>query len=499
MWLLHGARDRLEVQHVLPGGRRATWRGPALLVACSVVVALLALALLPHPDGIRPQGPTVAGDGTGASSRGAGPSERSHLNYLSGQMDLNSRGEMATTELVEVPADSPQLWGAALLDLYTGTAWRVSGLTAGADVFRDLPGDPVPAGSDRTDGVRPRDTGIVLPLLAPGQPVGVSIDDTLTQALGSMIVPGTPGRAYVMRSRRTLVDAVTPADTALPSSLPARVRDLAVSVTRDAPTVEGKVAAIEDYLRATARYRLDSPVPDTGEDAVDDFLFESREGFCEHFASAEAVLLRAVGVPARVVTGFAGGSAQGAVRVLRGSDAHAWVQVHAGGDSWFWTDPTAGTTTAEGSQALERVLDVLRSHRWLLGGMLLGFVLAGAAVLLAVRRVRARRAAAVAAAAPPVVKVLAAFAALEAALAATPLARSAEVSVGELARTLSRRWPGGLPDEDGVSAALDTVQRILYGAAPVTDTSAAAAIAALTTLTARARDLLPDTRRQPVG
>ena len=92
-----------------------------------MVVALLALALLPHPDGIRPQGPTVAGDGTGASSRGAGPSERSHLNYLSGQMDLNSRGEMATTALVEVPADSPQLWGAALLDLYTGTAWRVSG------------------------------------------------------------------------------------------------------------------------------------------------------------------------------------------------------------------------------------------------------------------------------------------------------------------------------------------------------------------------------------
>lgn len=187
------------------------------------------------------------------------------------------------------------------------------------------------------------------------------------------------------------------------------------------------------------------------------------------------------------------------MRVLRGSDAHAWVQVHAGGDTWFWSDPTAGSTLADDDAPFDALLDVLRSHRWLLGGLLLALVLSVAAALLAVRRARARAAAARAAAAPPAVKVLAAFAALEAALAVTPLARSADVSVGELARTLPRRWPGGLPEEDRVSAALDTVQRILYDAAPVTDGRAADAIAVLTRLTARARDVLPDARRQPVG
>ena len=97
------------------------------------------------------------------------------------------------------------------------------------------------------------------------------------------------------------------------------------------------MAAIEAYLHAHERYRLDSPVPAEGADAVDDFLFVSHEGFCEHFASAEAVLLRAVGVPARLVTGFSGGTPQGAERVLLGSDAHAWVQVGRGRP---WSGPT---------------------------------------------------------------------------------------------------------------------------------------------------------------
>ena len=80
--------------------------------------------------------------------------------------------------------------------------------------------------------------------------------------------------------------------------MPQRVRELAETLTRGAPTVEAKVAAIEAYLAQHLRYRLDAPVAPSGVDAVDFFLFEAREGFCEHFASATAVMLRSVGVPA---------------------------------------------------------------------------------------------------------------------------------------------------------------------------------------------------------
>jgi transglutaminase-like putative cysteine protease len=506
LWLLHVAKERLAVHHVMPGGRRPSVREPALLVASTVALALLALAVMPDLDGIRQGGPQT---GAGASSGGDQGTARSPQSYLSGSMDLNSRGDLPTTELVEVPRDSPPLWGAAQLDIYTGRGWEASGPrtlenvrqddTGEYDLRRQAPGVPlVSAAVDRVDGVRPLD-GSVLPLLAPGQPVGARSRSRLATYRGSMVVPVDGGGPYVIRSTRGITGPVTPFDTALPDSVPTRVRELAYSLTRDAPTAEAKVAAIEAHLRATMRYRLDSPVPGPGEDPVDDFLFESKEGFCEHFASSEAVLLRALGVPARVVTGFAGGTDQAATRVLTGRDAHAWVQVYAGDGQWFWSDPTAGATLAEDPAPGSGLPDLLRSHGWLLAGLLLGLVLAGGAGALAVRRVRARRAAALAAAAPPAVKVLAAFGRLEAALAATRLARAPDASVGELRRALARRWPDGLPDEDRVAAALETVEGILYGAAPVPDDRAAEAIAALGCLTVRAADVLPGKQPHPVG
>lgn len=509
MWLLHSASQRLAVQHVMPGGRRPGPAAPVVLVAGSLALALLALAVVPDLDGVRPDGPP-APSATDSSS-GAGQADaRSPLSYVSGSMDLNSRGDLPTTALLEVPGDSPGLWGAAQLDVYTGRGWEASGPPTFVRAPQDATGEydlrgpashlPLSAAdADRADAVRPLDLDSYLPLLAPGLPVGVRIDADVASYRGSMAVPAGRGSPYLIRSTHTITGPVTAADTALPGSVPTRVRDLAVDLTRGATTVAAKAAAIEAYLRATMRYRLDSPVPDAGEDPVDDFLFESREGFCEHFAASEAVLLRALGVPARVVTGFSGGTDQGRVRVLKGSDAHAWVQVHAGGGRWFWTDPTAGTVLAEDPPRGDTVLDSLRTHWRLVGGVLLGLVMLGVGVALAVRRVRARRAADRAAAAPLAVRVLVAFAELEAALTSTPLARAPEASIGELQRTLSRRWPGGLPDHGRVSDALETVQRVLYDSVPVPEQRAVDAVAVLRTLTARAADVLPEKGRQPVG
>lgn len=85
-----------------------------------------------------------------------------------------------------------------------------------------------------------------------------------------------------------------------------------------------------------------APAP-LGRDAVDDFLFSTHEGFCEHYASAFTVLMRAAGVPARVVTGYQGGywNKLGQYLLVRQSDAHAWSEVWLAGRGWVRVDPTA--------------------------------------------------------------------------------------------------------------------------------------------------------------
>lgn len=83
--------------------------------------------------------------------------------------------------------------------------------------------------------------------------------------------------------------------------------------------------------------------PRLGREPVDDFLFNTRKGFCEHYSSAFTVLMRAAGVPARVVTGYQGGerNAIGDYYVVRQSDAHAWSEVWIDGRGWVRIDPTA--------------------------------------------------------------------------------------------------------------------------------------------------------------
>ena len=99
--------------------------------------------------------------------------------------------------------------------------------------------------------------------------------------------------------------------------------------------------ALDYFRRQPFRYTL-TPAR-LGARPVDEFLFETREGFCEHYASALAVMLRAAGMPARVVTGYHGGELNefGHYYVVRQSDAHAWTEVWLEDRGWIRVDPTA--------------------------------------------------------------------------------------------------------------------------------------------------------------
>ena len=95
-------------------------------------------------------------------------------------------------------------------------------------------------------------------------------------------------------------------------------------------------------MRANYEYSIDSPVPPTGQDAVDHFLFETDVGFCEQFASATVVMLRSLGIPARVVAGYTPGDRNPFTGYyeVRSSDAHSWVEVWFPRFGWYEFDPT---------------------------------------------------------------------------------------------------------------------------------------------------------------
>ncbi|RAR42824.1 transglutaminase domain-containing protein [Paenibacillus sp. MDMC362] len=131
----------------------------------------------------------------------------------------------------------------------------------------------------------------------------------------------------------------------LPEQLPLRVRDLAREITWDAVNRYEKAKAIESYLEQNYTYSLQTSVPPEGRDFTDYFLFDTKEGYCVHFATTMTVLLRSEGIPARYVTGFAPGEpVAGTVDryEVAQKNAHAWVEVFFPGQGWVLFDPTPG-------------------------------------------------------------------------------------------------------------------------------------------------------------
>jgi transglutaminase-like putative cysteine protease len=160
--------------------------------------------------------------------------------------------------------------------------------------------------------------------------------------------PVTEGTQYTLVSH-TMTRATTPLsalarryDTLLPGERNPRSRELALKIRGGVASDEAYVDAALDFFRKGGfAYSLEPPR--LGYDSVDDFLFNTRLGFCGHYASAFASLMRAGGVPARIVTGYLGGEWNpiGRYFIVRQSDAHSWTEVWLEGRGWTRVDPTA--------------------------------------------------------------------------------------------------------------------------------------------------------------
>ncbi|MEO4055477.1 transglutaminaseTgpA domain-containing protein [Solibacillus sp. CAU 1738] len=136
----------------------------------------------------------------------------------------------------------------------------------------------------------------------------------------------------------------------LPDTLPERVGELAEQVTAIASTSYDKARAIERYFRQNG-YVYETKnvgIPTAEQDYVDQFLFETKMGYCDNFSTSMVVMLRSVGIPARWVKGFAGGKQISRdddgllVYEIQNNDAHSWVEAYIDGVGWMQFEPTIG-------------------------------------------------------------------------------------------------------------------------------------------------------------
>ena len=184
------------------------------------------------------------------------------------------------------------------------------------------------------------------------------------QVLSALPVTSTiayEGRSYLqVRTTGALSATGRSLDTRLPQGRNPRTLALARGLRAAARDDEDYAMRALRYFRESGlQYTLTPPL--LGTDSVDDLLFRTRLGFCGHFASAYVTMMRAAGVPARVVTGYLGGTWNelGGFYAVRQSDAHAWAEIWLDGRGWVRIDPT----TAVAPERLERTLEDLLDER----------------------------------------------------------------------------------------------------------------------------------------
>ncbi|WNO10995.1 DUF3488 and transglutaminase-like domain-containing protein [Teredinibacter sp. KSP-S5-2] len=144
-------------------------------------------------------------------------------------------------------------------------------------------------------------------------------------------------------------------NTQLPDDGNPKARELAASWRRQNLSSFDAVQAALSFFQSSFTYTINPPP--LGMDSVDEFLFDTQKGFCEHFAGSFVFLMRAYGIPARVVVGYQGGElTQSGYLIVRQSDAHAWAEVWLAGEGWVRVDPTASVSPLRIDQGFTETL-----------------------------------------------------------------------------------------------------------------------------------------------
>lgn len=284
-------------------------------------------------------------------------------------MGLGQTAGQGVAELFTVKASKSflvrQYWRVRVYDTYLDSRWVTS-------TSENLPFDPA-NGAFVDPTVDPEQTveftfnwrssrsGL---LVTPGNPVWTSrtgayqvsqislgAQDMLSWSVAPAIEPGDQYRARSVIQNPTIKDLRNAGEEypdwvrerylQLPPNLSGDVRRLARDLVADKTNNYDRAMAITDYLRDNIEYSLTIPKAPPGVDPVDWFLFSWKSGFCNYYATAEVLMLRASGIPARMVVGYAQGTRKSdGSYAISGKDAHAWPEVYFPGIGWVEFEPT---------------------------------------------------------------------------------------------------------------------------------------------------------------
>src|SRR5947209_10148448 len=347
---------------------------PVPAVATALVGALgfgvAIFVFLPQPN-LDPNGPVLISLPNYVGFKGEMENPALPLVQLSGDpsgatgsVDLHFRGRLGDAPVMYVRTGAPAYWRGLVFDTYRNGVW-----TASNHSYRELP--PYvpprllpPAPPDNL-GTFVQTFRVLRPLPGvinaayPVQSLYAPVAGLREDAYGAFHTPDRlrPGQTYsvvsylpnytpeILRADENVDDAPSGNNAYLDAGLLSpRAKHLAAGLLTT--NTFDTVMAVTTYLQHNYRYTLDLPPVPSGRDPVDWFLFDVKTGYCEQFATAETLMLRSLGIPARLATGYATGDYDPILNqaVVRERDAHAWVEVWFPGHGWVAVDPTPGVS-----------------------------------------------------------------------------------------------------------------------------------------------------------
>lgn len=351
----------------------ADLNGPTTAIGISLLGALAigvaAFIVIPQPSGV-PTTPLLISLPNFTSFQGNLENPALPLVQIAGDpsgatnnIDLHFRGRLGDDPVMYVRTGAPAYWRGLVFDTYRNGAW-----TASNRGYREMqpfvPPRLLPPEPPHNLGTFVQTFRVVRPLpgvINAAYPIAslyAPVSALRQDAYGTFHTPGrlNPGQTYSVVSYMPNLSAQelrVQSASIVPDSnfayldsgqLSERAKVLAELVTKDASNEFDVVMSLTRYLQSNYNYSLDLPPVPSGRDPVDWFLFDVKTGYCEQFATAEVLMLRSLGIAARLATGYATGDYDPVLdqAIVREHDAHAWVEVFFPSQGWVPVDPTPG-------------------------------------------------------------------------------------------------------------------------------------------------------------
>ncbi len=295
--------------------------------------------------------------------------QRSHPG-LRGVLDAGDSAQLDDEIILRVRSEKPLYWRGITYDTYDGRYWRDLSENgsyvmpgSGFRISEDAP-DPrseevvqtftleqsgldVFLGADEISVLYYEDFEGTLSLqdrsIRPTEPLGAGAQWTVRSNILAITADELRQSGDLGRVPETILAAY-----AVEDDVSEATATLALAITENSPTIYDKVTALEDWFDRNVEYTRDVPDAPAGIDPVDRLLFDVRVGYCEQIATSMIVMLRSLGIPARMAVGYVPSEYDEATEewISRGSDGHAWTEVYFPGIGWQAFDPTSGVPLA---------------------------------------------------------------------------------------------------------------------------------------------------------